>query len=188
MIDRGGEYWCILRTASVATLPLVKALGDDGYRAWTPTEVQVRRARRSIPKQEITVALMPSMVFADHARLPDLLGMARAGMQYQVWDAQLRRMVTKGLPQFRVLRIGDRYARVADGELAGLRRAESVGLKPIKVRTLRPGVRVRMLTGLLEGLLGTVVNVRGDFARVQFPGWSETLTIAFHLLEVASTA
>ena len=40
--------WCIARTQAGQTLGLAKGLGEAGYRAWTPSEVIVRRARRSI--------------------------------------------------------------------------------------------------------------------------------------------
>lgn len=178
-------HWCILRCASTATLPLVKALAEEGFAAWSPTEVQRRRARRAIPASDVTVALMPSMVFADHARLVDLIALARGGLQHRVWDAALRRHVVHGVPHFRVLRVGDRYARVGDGELSGLRRAESVGLTLVKAKTFRPGVTVRLLEGAGEGLRGQVESVSGIFAMVQFSGFSLAWKVAFHLLEVA---
>lgn len=179
------QHWCILRTASAQTLPLARALSEDGFRAWTPTEVIVKRARRAIPRTEATVALMPSIVFAGYDQLAELITVSRTALPHMVWDPELRRHVAKGWPQFRVLRIADRYARVADSELAGLRRAESVGQTLIKKRTFRPGVSVRLIDGAGEGLRGTVESVSGTFAKVAFPGWALSMTVAFHLLEAA---
>ena len=183
MGEPGAAFWCILRTGSGNTLGLPKALTEAGFGAWTPTEVRNTRARRSIPAKEITVPLMPAIVFAPYDSLSDMIRMSRSSMPYLAWDAAARRMVAKGWPHFTILRIGERYARVADRELGGLRAAESVRATIAKKKTFVAGSRVRVMVGLLEGLLGTVVSVHGVYARVQFPDWSETLTIAFHLLE-----
>ncbi len=183
-IERGD--WCILRTQSANTLPLAKALSDAGFTAWTPTEVQTRRARRAIPRQDVTVALMPAIVFASYDDLADMIRLSRSAMPHQSWDAGARRMVMRGWPHFTILRIGDRYARVADRELAGLRRAESVRLTLAKKKTFVPGVAVRLMEGAGEGLRGTVKSVKGTFAEVRFPGFSLNWTVAFHLLEAVA--
>lgn len=187
MGDVGTNDWCILRTASRQTLPLTKALSDEGFCTWTPTEIQQRRARRDYPRETVTVALMPSIVFADYARLTDLIRLARAGMQYQVWDAALRRMVVRGMPHFRVLRDADHYARVRDVELAGLRRAEKLRLTMVKAATIKAGDNVRVLGGAAEGLRGTVESVKGMFATVQFGAAAVPFIVAFGLLEMAES-
>ena len=178
-----GGNWCILRTGSAQTLPLCKALGEDGFAAWTPTEVRVMRARRQVPSHELTVALMPSIVFADYDRVPDLITLSRTMLPHLVWDAAARRHVAKGWPQFRVLRIADRYARVPDRELAGLRRAESVGMTLAKRKTFVPGVTVRLIEGAGEGLRGVVERVAGPFVMVKFAAFPLAWKVAFHLLE-----
>jgi len=185
MSDRG-KMWCILRTGSAQTLPLCKALCDDGFAAWTPTEVIVKRARRDHPRAEVTVALMPSIVFAGYEQVSDLITLSRTALPHMVWDATARRHVARGWPQFRVLRIANRFARVADGDLAGLRRAESVGMTLAKRKTFVPGVTVRLMEGAGEGLRGVVERIGGDglFAWVKFPVFPEAWKVALHLLEI----
>jgi hypothetical protein len=63
VVEAGENDWCILRTQSANTLGLAAALTDSGWRAWTPTEVITRHARRAIPRKDLTVPLMPSLVF-----------------------------------------------------------------------------------------------------------------------------
>jgi len=160
MSDRG-KMWCILRTGSAQTLPLCKALCDDGFAAWTPTEVIVKRARRDHPRAEVTVALMPSIVFAGYEQVSDLITLSRTALPHMVWDATARRHVARGWPQFRVLRIANRFARVADGDLAGLRRAESVGMTLAKRKTFVPGVTVRLMEADWWGWLVCLGEVSG---------------------------
>ena len=174
--------WCIARTQAGQTLGLAKGLAEAGYRAWTPSEVIVRRARRSIPRKDVTVPLMPGIVFVDHARLAELIALSRSNMNYQVWDSEQQRMVARGLPYFRILRVDDRYARIRDAELAGVRMAESRGHVRVKRQTLKPGATVRLLDGPFEGLTGTVESVKGTFAQVRFAGWVQRVGIALHLL------
>ena len=185
MVENQVDTWCVLRTAASQTLPLAKALTDDGIAAWTPTEVKQMRARRQVPAYELTVALMPSVVFAPYDRLSDLIMLSRTSMPYKVWDAAVRRMVARGWPHFTVMRIADRYARVADRELIGLRRIERVRLTVAKRSMFRPGVAVRLIDGPGEGLRGTIDSVNAGFATVSFPGWALSMKIAFHLLEIA---
>lgn len=181
MLDDAAD-WCIARTQASQTLGLAKGLAEAGYRAWTPSEVIVRRARRSIPRKDVTVPLMPGIVFVDHARLAELIALARSNMAYQVWDREQGRMVARGLPYFRLQRAGDRYARIRDAELAGVRMAESRGHVRVKRQTLKAGAQVRLLDGPFEGLSGTVDGVKGTYAQVRFAGWAQRVDIALHLL------
>jgi transcription antitermination factor NusG len=181
--DDNGQTWCILRTQSLNTLLLAKALADQGYRAWTPTEVRRLRARRTIPAQDVTVALMPGVVFGEYDRLPDLITLSRAIMPWRQWDAAVRRMVVRGVPHFTALRIGDRYARVADRDLSGLRLAESARLVKVKRETFKPGERVRLIAGAGEGLRGVIVKIGRDFAHVEFNSFAAPWEVAFLLLE-----
>lgn len=183
MVEAGD--WCILRTQPAQTLGLAQALVDAGYRAWTPSEVIVRRARRAIPRQELTVALMPGMVFAGWDHLAALLDLSRSAQPYRVWDAGAKRMVLRGLPHFRPLRVADHFARVGDRELTGVRMAESLRAVRVKRQTMKAGAQVRMIGGLLDGLLGTIEAVQGRFAQVRFPGWHMPVATALHLLEEA---
>lgn len=174
--------WCIARAQGGQTLGLTKGLCEAGYRAWTPSEVILSRARRASPSKEVTVPLMPGIVFIDYARLAEVIALARSNMNYQVWDAEQRRMVTRGLPYFRILRVDDRYARIRDSELAGVRMAESKGMVRAKRHTLKAGAAVRLMDGPFEGLRGTVESVKGTFAQVRFADWHLSVAIALHLL------
>jgi hypothetical protein len=114
VVEAGQNDWCILRTQSANTLGLAAALTDSGWRAWTPTEVITRHARRAIPRKELTVPLMPGLVFVGWSHLGEMIALSRSTMSYRTWDPAARRMVARGYPHFRVLQVGDRYARVAD--------------------------------------------------------------------------
>lgn len=174
--------WCIARTQAGQTLGLARGLADAGYRSWTPSEVIVRRARRAIPRKEVTVPLMPGIVFVDYARLAELLALARSNMNYQTWDSEQQRMVSRGLPYFRILRVDDRYPRIRDTELSGVRLAEAKGMVQARRKTLKAGAAVRLSEGPFEGLTGTVQSVKGTFAQVRFASWPIEVTIALHLL------
>lgn len=174
--------WCIARTQTGQTLALARGLTEAGYQAWTPSEVIVRRARRSIPRKEVTVPLMPGIVFVDYARLAELIALARSNMNYQAWDSEQQRMVARGLPYFRILRVDDRYPRIRDAELSGVRLAEAKGMVRVKRQTLKAGASVRLREGPFEGLTGTVQSVKGTFAQVRFATWPIEVTIALHLL------
>ena len=183
MVEAGQNDWCILRTQSANTLGLAAALTDSGWRAWTPTEVITRHARRAIPRKELTVPLMPGLVFVGWSHLGEMIALSRSTMSYRTWDPAARRMVARGYPHFRVLQVGDRYARVADSSLTGVRLAESARAVKVKQQTLKPGTQVRMIGGLLDGLLGKVEAISGRFAQVRFSGWHMPLATAVHLLE-----
>lgn len=182
MSNGGQDDWCILRTQAGQTLGLSQGLTDAGFRAWTPTEVIVRRARRSIPRKEVTMPLMPGIVFVAWASLTDVIALSRSAMSYRRWDSEKRRMVSQGIAWFRILQIGERYARVPDAHLSGLRLAESKGLTRARRKTFRTGMTVRMMEGSFEGLNGTVESVKGGFAQVRFGGWSLSVAVALHLL------
>lgn len=177
--------WCIARTQAGQTLGLSKGLSEAGFRAWTPTEVVVRRARRAIPRKEVTLALMPGIVFVGYDRLAEVIALGRSSMNYQIWDSEQQRMVTRGLPYFRILRVDDRYPRIRDAELAGVRLAEAKGMVQVKRKTLKPGTSVRLSDGPFEGLKGAVQSVKGSFAQVRFASWPIEVTIALHLLTEA---
>jgi hypothetical protein len=87
--------------------------------------------------------------------LGEMIALARSTMA-RAWDPAARRMVARGFPHFRVLQVGDRYARVTDASLTGVRLAESARAVKVKQQTLKPGAQVRMIGGLLDGLLGKV--------------------------------
>jgi hypothetical protein len=112
---------------------------------------------------------MPCLVFVGWTHLGEMIALARSTMSYRVWDPAARRMVARGYPHFRVLQVGDRYARVTDASLTGLRLAESTRAVKVKQQTLKPGAQVRMIGGLLDGLLGKVETISGGLPRCAFP-------------------
>jgi hypothetical protein len=97
-----------------------------------------------------------------------MIALARSTMA-RAWDPAARRMVARGFPHFRVLQVGDRYARVTDASLTGVRLAESARAVKVKQQTLKPGAQVRMIGGLLDGLLGKVKPSAGGSPRCAFP-------------------
>ena len=182
-----GTSWCVVRTQGAQTLALAKSLQEAGYQAWTPAETVIRRARRSHPAQEISVPLMPGLIFVNWDKLTDLIALSRNAMPYLRWDPGQGRHVTRGIPHFRILQIGSTgegrtYARVSDRELAGLRQAEARAQVAVKRKTLRKGTPVRLAEGAYEGLRGTVEFVKGGYAHVQVQGWPMTVQVALHLV------
>jgi hypothetical protein len=89
-----------------------------------PNRGHPRHARRAIPRKDLTVPLMPSLVFVGWVHLGEMIALARSTMAYRVWDPAAGRIVARGFPHFRVLQVGDRYARVTDASLTGVRLAE----------------------------------------------------------------
>jgi hypothetical protein len=162
---------------------LAAALTESGYRAYTPTEVVVRRARRTIPRKEMTLPLMPGLVFAAWPHLADMITLPRTALTYRVWDVEKKRMTMRGYPFFRVLQVGERYARVTDAQLNGVRLAESQRAVKVKRGTIKPGAAVRMIGGMLDGLIGAVEAIKGNYAQVRFPGWHMPIATALGLLE-----
>lgn len=182
------QVWCILRTQSSQTLVLAEALKSEGFAAWTPTEMIVRRARRQRPRSELVVALMPGIVFAAWDRMNELVALSHSSLTFRRWDAELKRMIVVGVPYFRVMKVGDRPARVVDDQLAGLRRAERMSAVLAKKRTFKAGDGVRFSEGAFEGLRGVIGGIVGDFAEVSLPGWAVPVKVAFRLLETMPDA
>lgn len=179
--------WLVLRCASVSTLRLADSLVSAGFEAWTPRE-EVRKAVRG-KFEWVVMPMLPTFVFATAARLGELMAMARSPAQtYQVWDNELRRMVTKGHPFFRLFHIGDEFSRardtVPDAELLPLRVIEGRRKrKPRgKPRQWHPGDRVKLTEGAYEGLRGVIRSVHGKTAIVDFGFKHEPMISTFVLL------
>jgi hypothetical protein len=103
-------------------------------------------------------------------------------MSYRTWDPAARRMVARGYPHFRVLQVGDRYARVTDSSLTGVRLAERPRREgqAADAQAGRAGPDDRRLARRAAGQGG---NHQRRFAQVRFPGWHMPLATAVHLLE-----
>jgi transcription antitermination factor NusG len=140
------------------------------------------RARRSHPSEEQRRPLIASYVFAKSDRLPDLLALSHSPvLQFQVWDSEQRRMVTRGHPYFRIpdMRL------VPDEQLAGLRAAEFKRRPKGKPKLFEIGAMVRITEGGFEGLVGIVEDCRGDYATVALDDWGIPAKIATWLLRPA---
>jgi hypothetical protein len=184
------DDWCILRMAAGSTLSVAKGLADAGYDVWTPVEQQQKRVRASRTRVKVDMPMMPSFVFARDDRLADLLALSKSpGLTYQSWDAEQRKMVTRGIPFFRVFRYLDAYPRIADRHLDPLRQAEQRRQPREKARRLMPGTKVRFPYAGFDGLVGRVEESKGRYALVCFPGFSVPIKIASDgLLPVRSAA
>lgn len=180
---QGHNRWCILRTGSVSTLPLAKSLTDAGYEVWTPLEIHERRSPKTRKREEVTAALMPSFVFARSLHLADLIDLSRSPtLNYQVWDKEQRRMVTKGHPVFRLFRSDGGYPTVSDRELQPLRIAEKRTAPKPAGKVFNTGDRIKLTEGGFAGLSGIVERTQGAFALVAFPGFNIPVKIATWML------
>jgi hypothetical protein len=168
--------WCILRTAPSRTLLLAAALTEAGYTAWTPEEAIVRRAPRGGTKK-VTVALTPTIVFADYERLPEFVAISR-----------LPPSLSHGLPPFSVFRYLDGYPRIADRALDALRLAEQRGRPRKQVRAFHRDDLVKCPGGGFEGLVGRVEGTKGKFTIVVFPSANFPVEIMAQDLLPASAA
>lgn len=183
--------WCILRTASSRTLLLAEALAKDGYEVWTPVDT-VRRSRpRSKAVREVIVPILPAFVFARYDQLSALLALSRSpGMIHQVWDTDLRRMVSRGCPYFSPLLDNGRSPSVSDASLAPLRalerqlreraeRACEAARRKGPAPQFAAGEIVRIPDGPYEGLDLQVVEANaGKTVKLAHPSWLWTIEIS----------
>jgi transcription antitermination factor NusG len=170
--------WCILRTSASRTLPLRKALAEAGFEVWTPTEESVKREGPQRKRILEDAPITPRFVFARYDRVCELATLSRAQSQtYQVWDADLRRMVIKGFPHFTVFRSNGAYDRVADRALDPLRVVEQRCKPKDKVREFAVGEEVGYPEAGFQGLPGTVEGTKGKYVLVTFEGLPITVQI-----------
>lgn len=176
--------WAILSTAPGSTLELATSLVDAGFEAWAPVETVTPVPRTVEPWEKplrprklpasVTRPMLPSFVFANADRRNDLAALARSpALTYRVWDAEKRRMVTRGHPFFRLFHIGDHYPVLPDAALEVLRvRERCKGRKPRGKRsvTFNEGDAVKLIDGAGQGLRGIVRRMKGHLVVVSFPG------------------
>jgi hypothetical protein len=153
------EKWVILRCSARQTLRIAEAVRGEGITAWTPSEV----SRPKIPKRRARITLcqpiLPRFVFADAARLLELLAMSH-----------------RPLAGFTLMADGHRYAVVRDEALGQLRveesRRERQRLRGLKSQPLQRGKRVSMPKGAWEGLSGIVERSDGRTTKVDLGRFS----------------
>src|SRR5688500_10204211 len=98
------KHWVILRCSGGSTLKLANSLTEAGYESWSPVETVNRRSREGSKPEPVRLPLMPSYVFAAADRQQELIELSRSpSLNYRIWDSELKRMVTKGHPYFRLL-------------------------------------------------------------------------------------
>lgn len=173
--------WCILQTSPSSTVRLAASLREAGIDAWTPVEVQERRVGRARKRVDVLLPITPTFVFAPLDRMGELLEQSHSPARlFRVWDAELRRMVTKGCPFFRVFRHAGEYPSLSEAQLAPLRHLEMKLKRPPKPKQFALGQRVRLIQPrhFLEGMSGLVSRLRGNSVEVEFTGWHLPLVIA----------
>jgi transcription antitermination factor NusG len=168
------ERRVILRCANCKTLELAASLTDAGFEAWSPVEVEkklVKDPRKLIADKvvETRIPLTPSFVFANADRMDDLLALSHSPtLNYRIWDSELRRMVTKGHPHFRLFRHLGEIAVIAAVHLEPLRNIERRRKPRGAVKPIAVGTLVRLTEGGFAGMTGMVDSVRGKRAIVSF--------------------
>lgn len=163
--------WLVLTCSKPVTLPLAASLNESGIEAWSPVTREERRKGDQRTREEIAVPLMASFVFARARYFHTLLAISRSpAMLYRVWDSELRKMVVRGHPPFRLLR-GGNHRFVPDWELEPLRQLERKP-RPKRIdRVFGIGEKVRTDDGGFAGLVGTVTAIKGKAVTVAFPKW-----------------
>jgi hypothetical protein len=179
------DLWAILRCANCKTLELAASLNDAGFEAWSPVETVARRSRAGARPEPVRLPLIASFVFASAAHLQHLLELSHSPvLNFRVWDPELRRMVTRGHPYFRIPNL----RTVPDVQLAGLRAAEAKRRPKGKPKVFATGALVRITEGGFEGMVGRVEECRGDYATVAFDDWVIPAKVATWLLHPALDA
>ncbi len=183
MTKRDEIGWCILRTSGSSTMPLARGLREAGYDAWTPIEIQNRRRGHSRDRIDREAAIMPSYVFADAARLAELLALSKRPAQcYRRWDKAKAEFVIHGIPYFSVFRYDDRFPVIADGSLEPLRVIERRTAPKAIAPVFSQGDRVKLVEGGFAGMSGVVETSKGEYSLVCFPNFPIPIKIASLLL------
>jgi hypothetical protein len=170
--------WCILRMSGAATVPVVTALTEAGFTAWTPVVVEKKRAGPSRKEVERPVPLIPSIAFAHADRLHDLVVMSRSpSLTHRRYNRDTGRMELRGCPHFSVFRDGGHYPLVADRQLEPLRKAEWRGRAKTISHVFRVGDEVARPETNFSGMTGVIQRVKKKVALVLFPGFAHEIEI-----------
>jgi transcription antitermination factor NusG len=186
-MERGGamragiEGWLILRTQGRHTLPLAASLTEDGFEAWTPSDIRRIRVPRANVKRDLRLPLLPRYVFVKALHLIDMLELA--AMPEKPRRAGGRKPAHR---EFSVFRHAGRIPVIADEDLAPLRDKErSAAAAPI-APSFNVGQRVLVPTGSFGGMSGTVVRSNGRETLVCF-GTRARVRISTFILEPVTT-
>lgn len=161
--------WIILRTSGRSTLRLAESLKEDGFTAWTPSEMKRNRRPRTVRMEPEPAPIMPTFVFAGSEHLVDLIDIS---------EAPLRRGSGRqepAHPEFSVFHHYDRIPLVSDASLAPLRAEEArLAAKERKVLAkgisdpFCPGNVLKIPDGAFAGMSGQVVESNGKVTLICF--------------------
>lgn len=159
------RQWIVLRCASSKTIALARLLSDHDSEhanrypdlgAWTPVWKRQKRRPRSNERRLVDLPAIPSFVFvpAEHLfNLPTVPGIA-----------------------FSPMRIDGVLVRIADRELATLRKIDMQPRDPVK-NLPKIGAVMRFIDGPFQGLHCRVVYATQRFARVTVDGFAQPLQV-----------
>ncbi|WCT75021.1 hypothetical protein PQ455_07340 [Sphingomonas naphthae] len=153
------DRWAILRTSGGRTLALAAALAEAGYDAWTPMQVQDRRRARGRPPTEQRVPIMPTVVFVRADRVSDL---------YRALS-----LPVNPFPAFSIFQQAGRVPVISDWELDCLRSAEERAARArmkSERREFTIGGAVKVAEGILQGMVGVVVDAKGKAPTIDLGG------------------
>jgi transcription termination/antitermination protein NusG len=140
--ENPSRKWCVLWTRSQQEHLVFEQLSEKGFHLFLPTlEVWVRR---NGTRYRATVPMFPGYLFLYHAM-----------------DKSSYLEVTKARGLMRVL--GERWdalAEVPDREISTIQRIYQTGLPAVSHPYLQMGERVRIATGVLEGVEGILVRTK----------------------------
>jgi hypothetical protein len=166
--------WAIVCPEAGSTLRLAASLNDAGFEAWTPVEMIVGRARKGAKPEPQPEPLMAGFVFVRGDRLHEIIALSHApSLIYRVWDSELRRMVVRGHPYFRMFRPNGEIRLIPDRQLGPLRETDWTSRAKASARALEPGQRVRLLGGGFDGLRGAVRSSGRSRTKVLIDDWRE---------------
>jgi transcription antitermination factor NusG len=178
--------WFMLQCSHGKTLELARSLNEAGFEACAPTETIVLHPRRGLKAQEVARPLIAGLVFAAARHLPELLALSHSPvLTFQVWDAERRRMVTRGHPYFRVFRPFGEVRTIPEAQLTPLRRIERHRRPKGEAPAFQTGAKVRFVEGGFEGLRGTVEGTAGGYVVVAIDDWAIPVQVSPWLLTVA---
>jgi hypothetical protein len=158
--------WLVMRCSNKNTLALVRAMAENGVRAWTPLWVRKRRLPRSSEFQRILLPCLPSFVFLAEDDIGIALASAKACLT----------------PGFSVMNSYGVLVRIKDNDLLSLREISDSSLSVNPVHWPKTGSHQKVISGAFQGLLGQVVGRSKRHCLVDIPGFGSALKIPPFLL------
>jgi transcription antitermination factor NusG len=134
------EFWVAIQVRARTEIAVARQLKNKGYEEFLPTYTRAIRRNSHIGKAD--TPLFPGYVFCKytHNSTAPLI------------------VTTPGV--IRILGTAGRPAAVSDHEICAIRAVVSAGIPCRPARFLRVGQPVRIVSGALEGVVGTIVNIK----------------------------